>query len=123
AKALMGTPGNPLKPAKPPMPLAKILWFQFAGSWTSKCARPSGAPKPVVVSVPDTSQNSGFPPPAGTSTTAVTTTPDTPCPLSATTEQPVIAAEAGPATIAPAASALKPITASNATDRPLLMAF
>src|SRR6185437_5762847 len=122
AKALIGTPGKPLKPAKPPMPLPKSLWFQLAGSCTSKCARPSGAPKPLVVSVPETSQNSGLAPAAGTSTAAVTTTPGTPSAVSAATEQPVSAAEAGAAASTPAASAPKPITASSATD-PLLMAF
>src|SRR5262249_23015820 len=70
-------------PANPPTPKNRNLPFHGLGILSSNLAEPSGAPKPVVRTVPSTSQNSGLAPPAGTSTAAAIVTSATPNPASA----------------------------------------
>src|SRR5262245_46004788 len=62
------------EPANPPTPKNRNFPFQGLGICNWNVADPSGAPKPVVFTVPSTLQNSGLPAPAGTSTAATMVT-------------------------------------------------
>src|SRR6266851_5516597 len=90
-----GLAAGPSEPAKPPTPKNRNLPFQVAGSLISNRADPSGAPKPVVLSIPSTSQNSGFDGDADTSATDVMVTLETLSAVSAPTLQFGSAASAG----------------------------
>src|SRR5215470_2250902 len=75
------------------------LPFHGLGSVSPNCAEPSGAPKPEVLTVPSTWQNSGLAPLAGTSTAETIVTLAPPSPASAARLQLGSAALAGAAPI------------------------
>src|SRR5262249_20828397 len=91
-------------PANPPTPKNRNLPFHGVGSRSSNLAEPSGAPKPVVFTVPSTSQNSGLALLAGTSTGATIVTLGTAKPASAAGLQLGNAAPAGAAPMSRPAS-------------------
>src|SRR5712692_10302852 len=86
-------------PASPPTPKNRNLPFHGLGSRSSNCAEPSGAPKPVVFTVPSTSQSFGLAPLAGMSTAETIVTLATLSPASAAGLQLVSAAFAGAAPV------------------------
>src|SRR5258708_6408025 len=93
SKTSTGLAAGPSDPESPPTPKNRNLPFHGLGSCSSNCAEPSGAPKPVVFTVPNTWQRFGLAA-LGLAETMVTLA--TPSPASAAVLQLVAFAGAGP---------------------------